>query len=235
MRSISGSDGAAKRRQRDALPSPDGDHAQQHRDQPLTVEICVCGWYYPPAFYEQLRSAADRFDVVVIANRPGDTMGLRTIARENTGLDWGAFSYFVDHVWSGSADVLFLQDDTEVDERFWDDVEAIADDQAFIFRDEAAFRQAYSHGRAHFASARFLELVRAHGGIWFDAGNRGFIAAGPSWSETPPAGSLDHNAGIRAYTKLAQRIGGENPGLRVDRQVYSTHVKLGERGRVPAA
>lgn len=195
------------------------------------MQVCVAGWYFPPDFYDALQRVADRFDVVVVANRSGDTRGLRTIRRENTGLDWGAFSYFLDHAWQPGASVLFLQDDTRIGDAFWEDVEAIRYDQAFIFRDEAEFETDYSHGRAHFASGRFLAAVRSKGGIWFDAGNRGFIAAGHSGSETPPPGSLDHNAGIRAYTELVRQIGAESPELLVDRQVYSRSLQLGRRGR----
>jgi hypothetical protein len=155
--------------------------------------------------------------------------------RENTGLEWGAFSHFLDCAWDDKADVLFLQDDTDVRDRFWDEVAAFAYDQAFIFRDRADYEAAYSHGRAHFASARFLGLVRARGGIWYDQGNRGFIAAGPSWSEEPPPGCLDHNAGIRAYTASVKAIGEENRDLRVNRQIFSQNISLGQRGRVSAA
>jgi hypothetical protein len=196
-------------------------------------QICVCGWHYRRAFYEQLAAVAHRFDIVVVANRAGDTLGLRTVDRENTGLDWGAFSHFVDHAWNGASSVVFLHDDTDVEPPFWDEVEAAPCDQAFIFRNRDDFRVAYSHGRAHLATARFLARVRERGGIWFDRGNRGFIAAGPSWSETPPPGSLDHNAGIRRYTELAQRIGAEHPELQVDRQLFSRHVLLGRRGCIP--
>lgn len=196
------------------------------------MQICVCGWYYPRPFYERLCAVDGRHDVTVVANRPGDALGLRTIERENLGLDWGAYSFFLEHAWDGAADVLFLQDDTRVSGPFWDEMAAITHDQAFVFRDRAEFEAAYSHGRAHVASARFLALARARGGIWFDRGNCGFIAAGTSWSETRPPGCLDHNAGIRAYTQLVQRIGAEHTALSVDRQVYSEHVWLGRRGTV---
>jgi hypothetical protein len=196
------------------------------------TQVCVCGWYYRPDFYEALRSVSDRVDITVVANRGGDTRGLRTLERENIGLEWGAFCYFLIRAWNAIANVVFLHDDTYVTDRFWGDVERIAYDQAFIFRDVSEYESAYSHGRAHFASARFLALVRASGGIWFDPGNRGFIAAGHSWSEAPPPGCLDHNAGIRAYTELVKRIGVENPTLSVNREVYSESVYLGRRGRV---
>jgi hypothetical protein len=194
------------------------------------MQICVCGWYYTPELYQSLLSVCRRFDLVVVAHRPGETLGLPSIVRENTGLDWGAFSHFLRQAWEGEADVLFLHDDTAVHGDFWDDVLAIEHDQAFIFRDESEYEAAYSHGRAHFASARFLRLVQTAGGIWFDEGNRGFIAAGPSWSENPPPGCMDHNAGIRAYTEQAKSIGMAHPNLSVNQPVYSTNISLGRRG-----
>jgi hypothetical protein len=168
----------------------------------------------------------------VVANRRGDTLGHPTLERENIGLDWGAFSHFLIHAWNARANVLFLHDDTYVRDRFWKEVERVEYDQAFVFRDVSEFESDYSHGRAHFASARFLAEVCAKGGIWFDAGNKGFLAAGYSWSETLPAGCLDHNAGIRAYTTLVKQIGAENHDLSVNRQIYSAHIWLGRRGHV---
>jgi hypothetical protein len=64
-------------------------------------------WHYRPDFYESLRYVSEHFDVVVVANQPGETLGLRTFGRENTGLDWGAFSHFLDFAWDDKADVLF--------------------------------------------------------------------------------------------------------------------------------
>jgi hypothetical protein len=199
------------------------------------MQICVCGWHYRRPFYESLCTVSSRFDITVVANRRGDALGLPTLERENVGLDWGAFSHFVDHAWDGEERVLFLHDDTKVEPACWDEIGAVAYDQAFIFRDEAEFEQAYSHGRAHVASGRLLTLVRDHGGIWFDSGNNGFIAEGSSWSEVPPLGCLDHNAAIRAYTALVERIGAENGDLVVGRTVYSQSIHLGRRGRLPSA
>ncbi|MGZ4462661.1 MAG: hypothetical protein ACXVZP_07465 [Gaiellaceae bacterium] len=134
------------------------------------MHICICGWHYRHAFYESLRSVCDRFEITIVAHRPGDTLGLPTITRENRGLDWGAFSCFLDHAWDGEQDLLFLHDDTDVRDRFWDELLTIPHDQAFIFRERAGFEAAYSHGRAHFAGSRFLKLVRMGGGIWYDDG-----------------------------------------------------------------
>jgi hypothetical protein len=196
------------------------------------MRICVCGWYFRPGFYRTLAAVNERFPVTVVGNRPGPTRGLPIVVRDNTGLEWGAFSHYLTAVWDGKSDVLFMHDDAEAAPAFFDEMAAATTDQAFVFRDRSEFEQAYSHGRAFVASASFLTLLGEHGGIWYDAGNRGFVAAGPSWSETPPPGCSDHNAGIRAFTTTVCELGARTPGLRVNEQLYSTNIRLGMRGVV---
>jgi hypothetical protein len=197
-----------------------------------SMQICVCGWYYPQEFYRSLLHVSDCFDIVVVGNRKGDTLGLPFVVRKNTGLDWGAFSYFLDNLWDNDSSVLFLQDDNEVNEVFFNEVIKIPHDLAFVFRNKKEFRENYSHGRAFFASAKFLRILKQGGGIWYDKDNHGFIASGYSWTETPPKGSQDHNAGIRTFTNKVQEIGTTHPNLSVDKQYYSKNIYLGRRGKI---
>jgi hypothetical protein len=194
------------------------------------LQICVCGWYYYPEFYKSLLAIKDKFNVVVIGNKNGDVLGLPFFLRDNAGLDWGAYSFFLDHHWDGKSNTLFIQDDAEAEEEFFDEMSKITLDQAFIFRDKKEFEENYSHGRAFFASGKFLKNLKEDGGIWFDKGNKGFIAKGTSWSEKPPEGCKDHNAGIREFTSKVKKIGENNPDLSVNRQVYSQRIHLGRRG-----
>lgn len=195
-------------------------------------QICVCGWYYYPAFYKSLLEVKDKFSVIIIGNREGEVFGLSFVLRNNIGLDWGAYSYFVDNEWDGQSNVLFMQDDSAVSDSFFEEMSKISFDQAFIFRNQKEFEENYSHGRAFFASRRFLEILKKEGGIWYDQGNKGFIAEGTSWSEKPPEGCRDHNAGIRNFTSKVKQIGEKNPGLSVNGQVYSKKVYLGRRGKI---
>ena len=78
------------------------------------LQICVCGWYYYPEFYKYLLAIKDKFNVVVIGNKNGDVLGLPFFLRDNAGLDWGAYSFFLDHHWDGKSNTLFIQDDAEV-------------------------------------------------------------------------------------------------------------------------
>jgi hypothetical protein len=196
------------------------------------VQVCVCGWYFRPGLYRTLAAVHVRFRVTVVGHRPGPTCDLPLVLRENVGLEWGAFSHYLENLWDGESRVLFMHDDVEASPAFFDEVAAATADQAFVFRDRGEFERAYSHGRAFVASGAFLTLLGEHGGIWYDGGNTGFVASGPSWSATPPLGCGDHNAGIRAFTAAVRALGARAPGLRVNEQLYSTNVRLGVRGVV---
>lgn len=195
------------------------------------MQICICGWYFYEDFYGTLNSLRATIDIVIVANRPGNAFGLPCILRENIGLEWGAYSYYLDNCWDGISSVLFMHDDTKADADFFLSIQNTTFDQAFIFRDEFEYKRSYSHGRAFYASARFLKVCRLYGGIYYDKGNRGFIAPGYSWSVTPPEGCKDHNYAIREFTNLVKRIAEEYPDMSVNKQIYAPNICLGTRGK----
>jgi len=168
---------------------------------------------------------------MVIANRPGDTYRMPSITRENVGLEFGAYDCFLQQYWDQTSNVLFLHDDVEVPIQFFEAARAIPFDQAYIFRNPHEYQQNHGHGRAMYATKAFLTHVQLRGGIWYDAGNTGFVAQGPSWSEQPPAGCQDHNAGIRAFIALSRSIG-EETSLAVNQPFYVSSASLGRRGQV---
>ena len=195
------------------------------------MQICVCGWYFYEEFYSTLAALRDAFDIVIIANRSGDTLGLPYVVRENIGLEWGAYWYFLDAHWDGISSVLFMHDDTKAGTDFFHKIQRTLCDQAFIFENEADYQQSYSHGRAFYASATFLKLCRLNGGIYYDRGNRGFIAPGYSWTVQPPDGCKDHNYAIREFTQFCKRIAAEYPNVTVNKQIYDSTISLGIRGK----
>ena len=197
--------------------------------------ICVCGWYYYPSFYNTLIKLRDSGGpaAVVIRNQPGDVKGLLCVDRENIGLDWGAYAYYLDNVWDGKSDILFTQDDTEVsDIKFFGWAATIQEDICFIFNNsrEASYNGT-AHGRMFFASSRFLETAKKLGGFWYDKGNKGFIAKEGYRTEKPPPGCSHHNAGIHSLTKFVPRIRKYNPKIRKRTFLCDTRVKLGRRGK----
>lgn len=197
---------------------------------PPQLQICVCGWYFYPSLYHTLRKLPATYEPLVVAHRPGDTHTIPFVMRENVGLEFGAYAYFLEHYWDRASNVLFLHDDVEVPAEFFDVARTIPFDQAYIFRNAQEYGQNVGHGRILHATAPFLAEVQARGGVWYDRGNTGFVAQGPSWSEQPPAGCQDHNAGIRAFIALSARIGAET-NLTVNQPFFVPSVSLGRRGQ----
>lgn len=197
--------------------------------------ICVCGWWYYANYYETLVKLRDSGGpaAVVIRHKPGDTKGLLCIDRENTGLEWGAYSYYLDKVWDGKNDVLFTQDDVEVkDLKFFGWAATITEDICFIFNNDGEARyNGTAHGRMFFASSRFLTTAKKLGGFWYDKGNTGFIAKGNYRTEKPPPGCSHHNAGIHAFTNFVPKIRKYNPEIRKRTYLCDSRVKLGRRGK----
>jgi hypothetical protein len=60
----------------------------------MKMQICICGWHYYPDFYKTLSVISERYEIFIIAHKEGDTSGLPCVPRENTGLEWGAYSFF---------------------------------------------------------------------------------------------------------------------------------------------
>jgi len=168
---------------------------------------------------------------MVIAHRAGHTSGLPCVSRENIGLEWGAYSFFLKHHWDGKSDVLFMHDDTELRLEFLSEMSSVPHDLAFVFENEQDFQDFYTHGRVFFASARFLGIARSQEGIWYDRGNQGFTTDRARTDKTP-AGCQDHNAGIRAFTSQAEEIGKRYPSFSVNRPFFSENIRYGIRGQL---
>lgn len=195
--------------------------------------ICVCGWYYYPSYYSTLLRIKNDYDIRVVMNQPGDVLGLPYVRRENTGLEWGAYSYYLDKLWDGKSDVLFTQDDVEVEQiGFFKWCSTITEDICFIFNNagEASYNGT-AHGRMFFASARFLKAAKELGGFWYDKGNHGFIAKGGYRTEKPPLGCSHHNAGIHKFTSFVPRIRKYNLEIKKRSHLCDPRVKLGRRGK----
>lgn len=196
------------------------------------MEICICGWHYHQPFFRALEKVKNRFQMTVIAHRKGPTFRIPTIRRSNIGLDWGAYDYYLKHCWYGSENVLFLQDDTQIDDiNELDHISEIGCDQVFIFHDkEEAQFNSFGHGRAFFCSRAFLLEIIKDGGFYYDTGNHGFIAQGHFLATPPPEGCRHHNAGIHAFMNQIDRIRSANQSLKVFWAYYAKGMRFGRRG-----
>jgi hypothetical protein len=202
---------------------------EQHMSK---MEICICGWHYHQPFYEKITKAKDKFNMTVVAHREGPQLGIRTIMRPNIGLDWGSYDFFLKNCWYGATDVLFIQDDTEIDDmEELNRISSIPCDQVFLFSDEEeAAYNSYGHGRAFFCSRDFLFEIIKDGGVYYDKGNTGYIAPGHFLATQPPPGCRHHNAGIHAFMKQIEQIKTALPSLEVFGALYTPGLRFGRRG-----
>jgi len=154
------------------------------------MKICICGWYFNEKFLDALKMLSDKFPVTIVANRdelPEKYVGCFDYhVRENRGLEYGAYDYFLTNIWDGD-DVLFMHDDMELlpimknfeilgPEIIFETVSRFKEDLVYIFKNEASRKDCFDiHGRVMFASKRFLQKLRDCGGFPWDKHNDGYI------------------------------------------------------------
>jgi len=123
------------------------------------MEICVVGWHYEPSIYETLSAVRKEYPVTVIAHRESSvpiSFDVPSILRENTGLEFGAYDYYLRNVWDGSSDVFFLHDDSNAGIHSFREIAVLGEsgmDQAYINDQDCG------HGRAIWMSGRILKWL----------------------------------------------------------------------------
>ena len=196
------------------------------------MHVCVCGWYLDEyaETYAQLRTVAIRFPVFVVSNRESPflrEMGLPWAVRKNTGLEWGAYNYYLMNVWDGQDDVLFMHDDVDlggpVDE-ILGQFSGCGVDQAYVFESKDDAAQQRIHGRMVYMSAAFLTQAKERGGFWYDDRNQGYVDES-DFALRYKSGCHGYNAGILSFKKLAEDIGGD-----VNRTITCPTFRMAKRG-----
>jgi len=153
------------------------------------MNICVCGWYFREPFLSILKEVNKDFPVHIVANKMADILddcGLDYSVRENTGLEFGAYDYYLKNIWDGE-DTLFLHDDITINpiaknyevlppKYLFKDVSKLKGDLVYIFKNAHDKRKCFDvHGRVMFASGNFLTKLKQLGGFPYDEKNDGFI------------------------------------------------------------
>jgi hypothetical protein len=157
------------------------------------MQICVCGWYY----YHDLLHVLDKVvkegkhSVTIIAHRHDPVVekyNIKVVEKENIGVEYGAYDYFIKNEWDKKSKVLFMHDDIHIKPLMKDykmlpkttifnTLAHAAVDIGYIFKGQFDELQNFGvHGRGIIMSARFIQyLLDNHDGIWFDKGNDGHI------------------------------------------------------------
>lgn len=153
------------------------------------MQICICGWYFNEPFLDLMEHITKTYPVTIIANQdklPEKYEGIfKYYVRENRGLEYGAYDYFLHNNWTGG-DVLFMHDDIDIlpvvknyelidPVLLFKSVSDFKQDVVYIFRHEHDRRESFDmHGRVMFASGRFLKQLKDfNGGFPWDRDNDG--------------------------------------------------------------
>ena len=154
------------------------------------MQICICGWYFNEELLDLMEHINKTYPVTIIANRnklPDKYDSFNYHVRENRGLEYGAYDYFLKNEWTGG-DVLFCHDDMTIlplvrGYEVVDPVElfkTVADfkqDVVYIFKNDNEREWNFDmHGRIMFASKWFLKKLKDfNGGFPVDTNNDGHI------------------------------------------------------------
>jgi hypothetical protein len=162
------------------------------------------GWYFTPELYDILEEVNELYPVFIVANRYNDLLKrFNHHVRENTGLDWGAYSYYLKNVWDHESPVLFQHDDVRVsDAGVYDELANLKKDFCYIFRDREELEVNRGvHGRGFYCSKECLRLVLAkYGGWWYDPDNRG------NTLRSHPEQGMHYNAGVCKFVEVMTQV-----------------------------
>ena len=197
------------------------------------MKICVTGYYFDADFIECLHQAQKNYPTIIIshADDPGEKYTIKhipVIGKENIGLEFSIYDYYIKNLWDGSSSVLFCHDDIHLSNpSIFNDISRLTHDCAYIFRDQAEDRaNGGKHGRAIFCSPRFINFIKGfececkwieekpdphnrgeilprlskHTGFWFDPNNKGHICG------KPPKGVRHYNEAIYHFHWTLGRI-----------------------------
>jgi hypothetical protein len=198
------------------------------------MKICVVGWYFDGDCMTILEKVKNDYDLTIVSHRNGDGPSADYMNRfalvsiSNIGLEFGAYDFYLKNIWDEKSSVLFMHDDMKIsDKEVFKKIEKLPHDCAYIFRDYAEEKaNGGKHGRAFFASARFLKFIKyftcecgwinerddphnagqrlpkigKHTGFWYDPYNYGHV------SGKPPIGVRHYNEGINHFHWMLGRV-----------------------------
>jgi len=205
------------------------------------MKIAVCGWYFHEKLYASLWRVNQKYPVFIIAHGDHELLkicDLPYMVKENKGLEWGAYNYYIKNIWDENDSVLFMHDDMEL-LPFVKDYEIIPPEFVFNFLSKIECDQAYifqtrrdevlnfgHHGRMVFMSERLLRILKRQGDLPFDKNNEGYTG-----QDRKPENVKFHNYGIMAIDEKFREIQESRPGWKLLQKIYAPSIDMGYRGK----
>jgi hypothetical protein len=199
------------------------------------MKICIAGWYLDNKLYDKIKGlsgvsiVSHKRPYTLLYNLIDDTKA-RVYSIDNIGLEFGCYSFYLNCIWDGFSDVLFMHDDVDItDISVFDDIGSLHVDQAYIFTSsEEEKRNGGKHGRCIFMSGLLLLYVKKTGGIWYDKDNHGYTGNG----KKRPKPGMDFNAGINHFHKTMGKIrDNKSLSFNVVNRVFIDKIKMAKRGK----
>lgn len=142
--------------------------------------VCVAGWYFLNDLYETLTKMKDK--VAVVAHKDSHHMKNfdKVAVIENIGLEFHIYNHFLNKIWNGMDDIIFLQDDAVIGDcdifnKISDQCVASGYDVAYVWEsDKQKRKNGNAHGRCVYVSAGLASTIVMNGGIWCNIEDRGY-------------------------------------------------------------
>lgn len=205
------------------------------------MKICVCGWYYMESIMRDLKEVNETYPVFIVAHQYDQKLeGFKWRERENIGLEWGAYDWYLKNQWDGKSDILFMHDDVRMRPTFdaydsipvtmiFGAIERLANeyDQVYIFRSQDERKENNKlHGRAFLATAKLLQyLLDNEGGIWNDVDNTGHtMGPTPEWCK-------HYNEADYKFRDTLLKIDSLGTGMSVNNSIILPSFDCARRGK----
>jgi hypothetical protein len=188
------------------------------------MKIAVCGWYFNPNFIKTLEDS--KYDWFFVCHKtPPEMEKDHFVVISNTGLEFGAYAWYVANKWNGE-NTLLIHDDVEIIKGALDEISKLTSDQCYLFSSEdEAKANGCVHGRAIFCSSKLMEKMKEDGMPWYDEGYKPLNVIPPTSADGPNY----HNSGIQTFRAYLQSLPGD---FKVMQIAIVPGLKLGYRGRI---
>jgi hypothetical protein len=146
--------------------------------------------------------------------------------KENVGLEWGAYNWYISNIWEEKNSVLFTHDDNIFEGNAFDTIEQKTRRFDFVYlypRAVSNHKISANGGRCFVLSPRAIKWLKERGGIWFDNTNTGQTSGNSN-------GGLDYGRGRKEMHKRFQQM--KKQGFKTHPKMIIDGIKLGRRGTI---
>ena len=146
-----------------------------------SVKICVVGWHFFEDFYRKLKKCSyEKYIVGHRYNKILDELNLDYTITKNIGLEFGAYHWYIKNKWDGQSGVIFIHDDTSVEDGVLDEIvdRCKGSNMSYITGKSKGENQEYSQKyspRCFYLSKKLIKCyIKKYGNIWYDKKNKGY-------------------------------------------------------------